>query len=819
MNRILLILIFSFAISNLWSQLSGTINDENGEALPYANIFLKNSSQGTTSNINGQYELKLPEGEHTIVYQYIGYETAEVDVVIIQDQPVIKNIQLGSASYTMPEITINANSEDPAYAIIRKAQEKRKYYKEQNSVYSCDAYVRGFNKIFSAPEKIMGIDIGDLDGALDTSRQGVIYLSESVSKLYVKGSKSKEIMYSSKVSGNDQGYSFNSAREMEFDFYDNNLDINRKIISPIASNAFSVYDYKLEGARIDEYGNLVNKIKVIPKNEYAPVFSGYIYINEELWNINSADLYLSSKASQLPFIDSLNFKQSYNPIHDNRWVMFSNIVRFKMSAFGFTIGGNFACVYSNYILDQIDESVFNNEVYVVESEANTRSREYWDTIRPIPLTKEESLDYQRKDSIQLVRESPEYKDSIDRENNKLTFGKLISSYSIQNSHKRTRWQFESPLSSVSVNTIQGWNGSFKFSYQKDYNRLATKKLELSSRIEYGASDKIWRPRLDVDYLANQRDNLRFSFSIGKDLSQFNRVEPITDRLNAIMSLFFRRNYLKAYDKEFTSFSYQQDISNIFRLRSSIDFENRNSVSNNYDGSVFYKNSRSFTENIALSEKHQSLILRLSLRIKPGEKVISYPDRKFKAGSDWPSIWLYYKKALPGILGSDTDFDLIHASISDSYSLGIWGEFDFYIHGGIFLNKPQYFVDHFHFLGNQTHLGYPPRYNYSFLMMPYYDLSTDNDFVQYHLQHNFKGSLLSRIPLVRRLNWHLAGGYKYLQRQNNSDYSEWFVGIDNIGFGLFRLLRLDLVWSQSHNLSEENIDYSGFGILVGLKINI
>ena len=133
--------------------------------------------------------------------------------------------------------------------------------------YACDAYMKGFNEIIESPDKLLGFDLDELEETLDDGK-GVIYLSESVSKVYKKGSKAKEVMFSSKVSGNDQGYSFNSAKEMDFNFYENTVEINRNMISPIAKNALNYYDYKLEGT-IYEGNQLVNKIKVIPKNEYS----------------------------------------------------------------------------------------------------------------------------------------------------------------------------------------------------------------------------------------------------------------------------------------------------------------------------------------------------------------------------------------------------------------------------------------------------------------------------------------------------------------------------------------------------------------------
>ncbi len=64
----------------------------------------------------------------------------------------------------------------------------------------------------NVPEKIMGRDIF-IDG-LDSSRSGIVYLSESVSEVFIqKPDQKKEIMISSKVSGRSQGFSWNSALE------------------------------------------------------------------------------------------------------------------------------------------------------------------------------------------------------------------------------------------------------------------------------------------------------------------------------------------------------------------------------------------------------------------------------------------------------------------------------------------------------------------------------------------------------------------------------------------------------------------------------
>ena len=58
-------------------KISGTITDDKGNILPYASIFIKGSSQGTTSNNRGKYFLDLPPGNYTLVCQYVGYARQE----------------------------------------------------------------------------------------------------------------------------------------------------------------------------------------------------------------------------------------------------------------------------------------------------------------------------------------------------------------------------------------------------------------------------------------------------------------------------------------------------------------------------------------------------------------------------------------------------------------------------------------------------------------------------------------------------------------------------------------------------------------------
>jgi hypothetical protein len=57
-----------------FAQLSGKVLDENGEPLPFASVYVRNSTNGTAANAEGEYRLTIERGAHEIVFQYIGYK-------------------------------------------------------------------------------------------------------------------------------------------------------------------------------------------------------------------------------------------------------------------------------------------------------------------------------------------------------------------------------------------------------------------------------------------------------------------------------------------------------------------------------------------------------------------------------------------------------------------------------------------------------------------------------------------------------------------------------------------------------------------------
>jgi hypothetical protein len=109
--------------------------------------------------------------------------------------------------------------------------------------------------------------------------------------------------------------------------------------------------------------------------------------------------------------------------------------------------------------------------------------------------------------------------------------------------------------------------------------------------------------------------------------------------------------------------------------------------------------------------------------------------------------------------------------------------------GGFLQKDSVEVPDFqHFNGNQVVLASP--YSSSFQLLPYYKYSnTSSNFYQLNVEHYFNGMLTNKIPLFRKLNWHLVGGLNSFYVNRFSNYIEPFIGLENI----LRIIRIDMYW--------------------------
>jgi len=803
----------------LLGQLSGVITDDEGNTLPYASIYIEGTSNGTTTNIDGYYDFALKPGAYTIIYQYVGFSTVKENITI-DKQPLKKDIILSGQGVNLSEVVIAADAEDPAYAIIRKAIKKRPYYKDKVNSYKAGLYIKGLIRTSDVPEKFFGQSIGDMEGILDSTRQGIIYLSESQSELYYKSpNKYKEVMYASKVAGSANGVSFNQFADSYFNFYEEYLRFSRDLITPIADKALSYYKYKLIRTTMDDAGRMINEIEVIPKSKNDPIFFGKIYITEDIWNIHSVDLSFEGKAAKNNLFDTISIKQVYVPIEKpDTWMLFSQILDFSMGFLAFKFDGTFSYVFSDYEIDPvIPKDVFNNEIFRVSKEANEKDTSYWSEVRPIPLTKIELKDYVKKDSLEILWNTETYRDSIDRINNKFKLMNLLVGYSYDKSYNRVSYNYNAPLSTFVFNPVEGYKIAFDLEYQKSAKNF-TNFFTVNPVITYSFAEKKVRALAKIRKKFNSINNATLNIALGRKTEQFNSENPISPIINTFASLLYKTHHMKLYERDFIDLNYSQELVNSIFIDGGLSYNRRRPLILNSNQSWAKKefsypsNDPQDPTNYGASFVDQSAaILSLGLVWNPGQKYLTFDEVRVRSRSGAPTFSLLYNKGL-NLLGSDVDYDKISLKIKDTrVRLRLWGYLSYNIEAGTFLrNESSSFIDRFHFNGNQVLFLTKNDYLESFKLLPYYAMSTNEDFMRYHLEYHPKGRIMDRLPLLKNTNASFVFSYAGIINQADQ-YSEISLGIERISLLGIPLLRVDYSWSFSDL-------YQDRGITIGVSGN-
>jgi hypothetical protein len=837
MRKYLLLLAILLAIKTSAQKMYGTVFNAKGDLLPYSSITIKGTTTGASANNRAKFAFNVAPGTYTIICQHIGYATQEKVVTITtHDEEVI--FILAEQKLVMKEVVVKSNGEDPAYQIIREAIKKRPFYFKQVSEFSCDLYAKDMIKLRHLPTKIFGKKIPDADRQemmLDTLGMGILYLSESVGKVAIQQpDKFKMQVISSRVSGSSGfGFSFPTFISL----YQNTVTLfaeqlnPRGFISPISDKAISFYKFKFLGS-FWENGKEINSIRIIPRRDYEPLFSGIINITENDWRIHSFDLTLTKK-SQLEIIDTLQITQFHVPVTDDIWRVKNQLLHFNFNKLGIDAVGNFLNVYSGYnVAPNFTKNYFDRVIIKYDTNVNKKPVAYWDSIRPVPLEKEEVRDYLVKDSaFERQRDSALTKTAIDSLKKKQGKLKPLEVFwsGISRTHygttNRFNWGINPLLKTLEYNTAEGLVLNASAFYEK--NITPARRITVTPTVRYGFNNTHLNAWADVTLRERETDmdkkirRTEWAFSCGKRVSQFNKESPITPLVNSISTLLYGDNFMKTYENYFAAAGFTQRFENGLHFNVKALYEDRVPLNNTTKFTVFKSDSVDITPNYPYEKiasqfnRYQAVIVSADISFKPGQQYIQFPYRKVAIGSKYPTFTLNYTRGLNGILGSDVNFDKWKFNVANDNNFKLWGLLKYNVGVGGFLNnKTVYIQDYQHFNGNRSTLA--AEYLNSFQLSSYYANSTTAKFYgMAHLEHHFNGLLTNKIPGFNQLNWNLVAGTNTFYINQLSNHVELFIGLENI----LKIFRVDFITAFENGGRRRTSAISiGFGGLLGGTIN-
>jgi hypothetical protein len=574
------LLLFLFFLDISFSQnftITGrAIDTHSNEPLPYVNIRVHKTSQGTATNVNGDFELKLKRGVYTLVASYIGYFSDTVIVNLKQD--LVVDFQLNQTEVLLPEIVI-LPGENPALEIIRKAIEIRKEREEKLNSYEFEAYTKGLIRTtdeISAKGRTISSGVGSDDDSVDLKITGIL---ENQSKGYFKKpDEFKDVILARKQSANfPPTINILTGGRLIQNFYDDEINFfGRDLPGPISDDALNYYYFYIEKV-LYKNDEKVFRIFMSPENSEDPGFEGEVFINDSTYELIQVELRLNRSANPGGIFDTISIFQQFSS-YDNIYMpidyrLFAKGNFLGLARFGFELN---TILYDYKINPSLNDDLFTKAIVTVLPDADQKDSLYWISSQTIPNTNEEDNAYKRIDSLRNVPVS--FWDRFE----------ILS----ERTYLSDNFAINAPLNMWRFNRVEGFTPRLGF-YAEDYY---DQRLNASLDIAYGFSDKRFKTDFDFEYLLDDYRTTAINFNAYNSIKiLFGTSDAYGDLTASLLSLLNKEEFRNYYYSAGFDLKIEGEVFPVLAL--SAGFLNRKdkSAQNNTDYS-FFRKDRSYPEN-------------------------------------------------------------------------------------------------------------------------------------------------------------------------------------------------------------------------------
>ena len=841
--------------------IRGIITSGQGEPLPYATVYVVEKKSGTVTNEQGMFDFPLSPGMYHVNFQFLG-RTTEKQIITVGSGYENITVNLLPQAVQLPVFTVTTSSEDPAYAIMRKAIASARYYRMLVKSYEATIYIKGFGEI-KIPKLVRTLASQQ---PLDTVEY---FLSETVSRNYYEYPNTyRQEVLSARSNNQDTG------RVEINQFIGANIyePMFAGVVSPLSPSAFGFYRFKLVNSFL-EGQNEISQIRVIPRSRGANVFEGDIYIVEGSWSVYSFTLKTWSQGFEI------NINQMFAPVSSKVWFPVSH--RYDMNGSFFGVGMKFQYLaslsdyrvtindtlsYDRLVL--IDEKTerdyaqavaeekerlkqkqsdtsgtltpppqkftlkeFRKVMKKMERESKKKEKEpevildytqnidtmafkrdaaFWDSLRPIPLTNLEKRPGLGKkiDSVEAVKKS-------DTAHIGGKFGKVASGLLFGNRYKISKnWWIRngSPFEQLNFNTVEGLN----FTIPIELTRYGRDRFRLKGDLRYGFVSRAFYGRGEITW-RYQKDSWRrneISLRGGNYVEQFNPDEPVHPFINTFYSLLWMDNYMKIYEKTFGGINGTAQLTSRMKLTGGVEWSRRSPLENTTDYTWVSRTGRGYTPNAPVSielpdtrfAQHEAFMLNAGLSYRPGLRFRRNNGKLWPVMESYPELTLNYTGALGHLTGTDVDFHRLEAGIHH-LSKGARGVFEMKLSGGTtFHDGAISFTDFKHFNGNLTAITIKGPME-SYRLLDYYRFSTQGPWVSAMTTVRMNRFLLSRIFWLNVAGIRESLSVNYLRTEHSPNYTEVGYGLENI---------LHMIKVEAFTAWEDD-GYKAFGIRVGISV--
>ncbi len=796
---------------------SGLVQDSvTGEDLPFVTVMFENSTIGTATNDNGEFELRNTQGYHTLQVSFVGYETKKVPLKAGAHNAGLE-ILLTPSTMELDEVVIRPKREryhrrnNPAVDLIRNVIE----HKDQNRITSLDEYqVETYEKISLAldqfnpdagqnaflrrfPFLVNYVDSSAIDG------NPILTLSireKLADQYYRKDPRSEKIIYKAlRQEGIDReldNYGAFSANLDEIfhevNIFDNDIKfLLNRFVSPLSSTLATAYYQYFIMDTVAVNGDQCIDLAFVPANSQSYGFTGRLYIlTDGTYAVKKATLNVP-KQINLNFVNHIQIEQEFKQTPEGVWAP-DRVDTYVQGRF--IKGTQPLYVHQLRSYDHYRYEVANRDsVFALQGDVYTApnavlSDLLWAEQRQVPLSDSENAMGEIMDQF------------YDRNSFKVfmkVLGVVVSGFiETSREHDTNKLDIGPMNSSISFNEVEG--------LRLRAGAMTTANLHphlfFGGYAAYGFKDHKWKYSAKATYSFNdkeyhEKETPLNNLSLSHEFDIFTPGHTFFNTGQDNMLLSFRTgkvmdkmNYLRT-----TRLQYEKEWLNGLTVSTWLQHQNNEAAGAlqyiRHDGNDLFTQLTDFT----------TAEWGASLRFAPGERPFNTRVGKESVGNlsnDAPIFFLSHQIGTDGVAGGDYSYQHTELSMEKRIWLSSFGHIDTKIKAGKVWDKVPF------------PLLIMPNANQSwtiqkdaFHLMNAMEFVADQ-YVSITANYHLKGFILNRIPLVNRLKMRevvsFSGVYGDLSDKNspyltdglfmfpegtfmfgNKPYMEYSVGVENI----------------------------------------
>ena len=828
----LLALLLLLITSSLYAQLTlqGKVVDEFNTPIPFVNVVLKNTNYGTTTDDDGKFYLKTKKYRGNLEISFVGFQTQTIKV---SQKTKFLNIVLKEGTNELEEVIIVSKpkkrlkkKENPAYRILKEIwKRKRKngldlvdYYQYKKST-SIEIGLNNLDTLFL--KKIFKNEYKQAIQEVQYDSDGVnyyipIFLNEQVSKVYGdnKNDQIREDIEAEKSEGlGAQGYVFDrmSNTFQNVDVFKNNITLLQKpFISPLSTNGFDTYDYVLYDSIVDNDKKLYN-IYFFPRRDGDLAFQGNFWVVDKNFSIKKLKMKVH-KSINLNFVRGLSFEKEFEVRNDSIYIPTKNayegdftFIDKNESNKGLTIKKDIT--FQDYILNKpYPETFYTQKIVKIRPDQYKKEGAYWDSIQSNESKKTLKL-------IENVKSKKQIK-QLTGLINTVASGYINTNVGVQ----------IGPLwTAFANNQVEGFRTKIGF------RTFLTKddRFRLSGHIAYGFKDKKTKYGTEARYLLSYKPRIAVGMAYQKDIEQLGstlfNTSQLLGRSFGTTALFSRGDnfFLSNIEKVASNFDYQIQKN----LHIGFNFTHANIKSASEENFSMDYIDKSGNTQSQVTDVNSDIYVSYT----PGRFVYGLGVERRFGRNVFPTFVLNYKKGYKGFFNGTHEYDKIQFKYNQPILLSKFGILDATFEAGkTFGTVPIALLS-----------PIPANQSFSlvkdtFTLLNYYDFVTD-EYLAGHFEHHFNGYILNRIPLLKKLKLRslvtFRAAYGNISKENiainksninynapNKLYYEYGVGLENIGYGNLRFLRIDAIWRSNYTPPAGSVvaPTPKFAIRIGIK---